>query len=111
MFFLLWLVCFLDQMNKTIFFEHLIQWNVYVMSLFFKHRRLSFLWVTHLGRLEGRALLLRGATVEWLRTPSLNPFITLALVGVASEACQLDVGNVDSALGNWVQLPEFIPEL
>lgn len=32
-------------------------------------------------------------------------------MGVTSKACQLDVGNVDSALGNWVILPEFIPEL
>lgn len=49
---------------------------------------------------------------RWLRTtPSLNPFITVALVGVTSEACQLDIGNVDSTLGNWARLPEFIPEL
>ena len=35
----------------------------------------------------------------------------MALVGVTSEACQLDIGNVDSTLGNWARLPEFIPEL
>lgn len=28
-----------------------------------------------------------------------------------SESCQFDVGNVDAALGNWLRLPEFIPEL
>ena len=48
---------------------------------------------------------------RWLRTPSLNPFIAPALVGVTGEACQLDVGHVVSALGNWARLPEFIPEL
>lgn len=53
----------------------------------------------------------RPATLQMTRDTLLNPFITLALVGVTSEACQLDVGNVDSALGNWVRLPEFIPEL